>query len=141
MSVIDDTRTWYGHLSRGRLAEAAELMHEDVVLYEAASLPFDGEVNAEGMREVRGRDNFLTWVATSGPGQWKGFGYRMNEVLPVGTGGDRVVTLINLFGTRHDGVPFNIPVAEFSWWEDGRIVKVMPYYFDTAALLPEHTPA
>jgi hypothetical protein len=43
--------------------------------------------------------------------------------------------MLTMSGKRLDGIPFAIPVAEFSWWVDDVVVKVQPYYFDTAALL------
>ena len=95
------------------------LLHPDVVLHEAASLPNGGT--------HRGLDNVLQALSyvydTFDMGQ-----LTVDEII---VDGERAIGLVNLVFRGREG---GCAVAESWRVHDGRIVEVRPFYWDTAAI-------
>jgi hypothetical protein len=75
MANVDNARRWYAAMRAKEQDVALSLMHPDLVLIEAASLPYAGDINADGLREIRGRAGFFEWSERSGPRRFEGFDF------------------------------------------------------------------
>ncbi|WP_299195555.1 nuclear transport factor 2 family protein [uncultured Erythrobacter sp.] len=97
------------------------LLHDDFVLYEAASLPFAGE--------WRGKDA-LQRCAAAMYGTWAEAKVDIHDI----TGGDtHAVTVLTLTMTPKDGSEaFSQTVCEMGEFEDGKMKSLKIHYFDAA---------
>ncbi len=108
---------------RGGEEAMKELLHPDVQVIEADSLPYGGVAEGpDGFIELI-RRVFKTWEDTE---------VSVNHVLG---DGDRVVLLAEMTGRgRGGGREFRMPIAEVWLLEGGKIREVRPYYFDSKLL-------
>jgi hypothetical protein len=126
LSAEDRTRSvvreFYDHSLRGDLEGVAKIVHPDIVVHEAASLPYGGTHT--------GRDAVLQLLAQL---------YSMIDL-------DSIVVGDILFGSERAAafleVPFGdsassqkVSVIETFVIRDGLIGEIKPYYFDTAAFV------
>jgi ketosteroid isomerase-like protein len=108
----------YAATGRGDWATAAALMTDDILITEAATLPFAGVYRGvQGMRDL-----FATVQSTMGV-----VGIEKRQVT---AGGEWVVVLLDLLlaGTP----PVRVPIAEAFRLQAGKVCEILPYYFDTS---------
>lgn len=105
-----------------------DLLHPDVRVIEADSLPYGGVIKgAQGFLELI-RRVFKTWENTE---------VSVQQVLG---DGDRVVLLAEMTGRgKGNGKAFRMPIAEVWLLDNGKIKEVRPYYFDTKLLHDIHS--
>lgn len=99
------------------------LLHPDVRVVEAQSLPYGGTaIGVEGFDELV-RRVFTTWRNT-----------RVTVERMIAEE-DRVVVLATMSGeSRASGTAFTMPIAEIWRIEDGKVREIRPFYFDTKLL-------
>lgn len=99
------------------------LLHPDVRVVEAQSLPYGGTVTGiEGFHELV-RRVFTTWRNT-----------RVTVERMIAED-DCVVVLATMSGeSRACGTPFTMPIAEVWRVVEGKVVEIRPFYFDTKHL-------
>ena len=113
---------FYRLLANNQTDDALSLLDDDFVLVQAASLPYGG-----GYRGKEGIKQFFTKFFTV----WKGFRsddvtYFVNE--------DKVVATSCAIATTHQGVKFEMPMAQIYTVRNGKMLRTEPFYLDTAVL-------
>jgi uncharacterized protein len=108
----------------GDRAGASALLHSEVRVIEADSLPYGGlHTGPDGFHALVKRV-FRNWDEVH------------VEVDRFITTGDTVIGLARFQGrSKRTGIPFNMPMAEVWRVVDGLIVEVQPFYFDTKQLV------
>jgi uncharacterized protein len=110
---------------RGDMDEVLSLLHEDIVVHEAASLPYAGD--------HRGHDGFLKLAATFN-GVWE-----MTSPLDLtflDAGEATVVVLVRYdVIARATGNALTLDHVEIYTVRDGKITDLDVYYRDTAAIV------
>jgi ketosteroid isomerase-like protein len=110
---------------RGDMDEVLALLDEDIVVHEAASLPYGGDHH--------GHDGFLTLAETFN-GVWE-----MTSPLDLTflDAGDTTVVVLVRYDVvaRATGRPLTLDHVEIYTVRDGRIADLEVYYRDTAAML------
>lgn len=123
-AALEVVQAYYDALQRSDLEGLLAVAADDIVLEEASSLPYAGV--------YRGHTG------------WQDFGAAFTAVWqdPVITvdsiadAGDYVVGLARLSAkSRRTGKSIEMPLAEFFWVADGKIKRLLPFYWDTAAVL------
>ena len=105
-------------------AGQAELLHDDIRVFEAQSLPFAGE--------HIGKEAFFTLVKRVFT-QWDDVEMKTQQFIAEG---DTVVLLATMHGRgRQRGESFSMAIAEVWRFRDGKIAAIQPYYYDTKRLL------
>ena len=130
MSAVALLNTLYERAHVGDWDGVEQLLSPDLVIYEAASLPFGGEYR--GKRALR--DLFATVMA-----YWE-----KPSVEVYGVVGDDtyVVALMNFTMTsKHSGNTFTQKMAEVSTVKDGLVVEMRIHYYDTTQVAREAGPA
>ena len=121
---VDVVRRFEDAFVRGDLDEVLSLLTEDIVVHEAASLPYGGE--------HRGHDGFLRLVEAF-TSVWE-----MTSDLDLtffDADDTRVVVLVAYdVVARATGRPFRLDHVEVYTVRDGRIADLDIYYKDTAAI-------
>lgn len=108
---------------RGDEAAARELLHPDVQVIEAESLPYGGVANGPDEFIDLIRRAFTTWDDTR---------VSVQQIL---ADGDTVVLMAEMSGRgRANGEAFTMAMVEIWRLENGRIREVRPFYFDTKRL-------
>ncbi|PLW82028.1 hypothetical protein CWI75_13175 [Kineobactrum sediminis] len=104
----------------GDTATTKQLLHPDVRVIEADSLPFGGIVTGfDGFSRLV-RQVFTTFAETA---------VTVQEYL---ADGDSVVVLATMTGkSKASGESFRMPIAEIWRLREGRIVEIQPFYHDT----------
>lgn len=106
-------------------APIAELLSEDVLLCEPASLPYGGE--------YRGHAAFERWLRAFRE-TWSSLDVRGSETFALG---DLVFSRSHVYAvSRATGRPADWPLLQYFRIEDGRIAELRPFHWDTAAILP-----
>ncbi|MBT4159907.1 MAG: nuclear transport factor 2 family protein [Gammaproteobacteria bacterium] len=96
------------------------LLHDDIVVIEAESLPYAGE--------FKGPESFIA-LNQKVSGSWEDTKTRVDNLI---ADGDHVVVLGNLSGRgKSTGQAFSVPLAAVWRLEEGRVREVRPFYFDT----------
>lgn len=119
-----------------RDAEALfELLHDDVELHDAPSLPYGGSsLGKAEMREKLDRAPETTWIGTWGPLQPTEAERRMDPRV-VASEGDEVTVAYTQRALSPTGERFESPVLALYEVRDGRFARAQMFYYDTAALL------
>ncbi len=106
--------------------EVAECMHPDLVIHEAASLPFGGE--------YKGKDALQT-VAVAMYSQWPEAKVEIHDV----TGGKEwgVIVLSLTVNSTKTGEPITQTLCEAGRFEDGLLKEHRIHYYDTAQIAAE----
>jgi len=117
MSAESVVRDLYARIAVGDFPGVVELLSEDVVFVQAASLPFGGE--------WRGHDGFVR-MAERITAAWPGFQAAPRVFLESGSG--EVAVVVQLTG---DGL--DMPMIELWTVSGDRITRCQPFYFDTGA--------
>ena len=119
---VETVQAYYTALENGDFNGVLAVVAEDGVLEEPASLPYTGT--------YRGRAD------------WRRFGERFNTVWQdpmitvesIADAGEFVIGLARLQATaRQTKRTIDMPLAELFWVKDGKITKLLPFYWDTAA--------
>ncbi len=117
-------QAYYDALARGDLEGVLAVIADDAVLEEPASLPYAG--------------------IHRGHKAWLNFGAAFNtvwqdpviDVDSIADAGAYVVGLAHLRAkSRRTGKSIEMPLAELFWVADGKITRLLPFYWDTAAAL------
>lgn len=109
------------------MERVAQLTHSDFVVFEAASLPYGGE--------HRGVEGFFAMFGAM-HAAWRGI-----KVEPLGEIGESQGNVFAMHmlvkGRMENGKPMASEV--FERWEvrDGKVAEIRPFYWDTAALIPQ----
>lgn len=104
----------------GDTATTEQLLHPDVRVIEADSLPFGGIVTGVDGFSRLVRQVFTTFAETA---------VTVQEYL---ADGDSVVVLATMTGkSKASGESFLMPIAEIWRLREGRIVEIQPFYHDT----------
>ena len=103
-----------------------ELCHPDLVVEEAASLPYAGTYKGfEGLCEVAQR-MYASWAECK----------VTTESVIGDPAGDEFVLLQRMSGlTPRTRRPFEMPILELYSFRDGLLIGIRPYYWDTKTLL------
>ncbi|MFH7030823.1 MAG: nuclear transport factor 2 family protein [Heteroscytonema crispum UTEX LB 1556] len=117
-------QAYYDALATGDMQGLLAVVAEDIVLEEASSLPYAG--------------------VYKGYAGWQEFGAAFNNVWQdavikvdsINDAGDYIVGLARLSAkSRNTGKSIEMPLAEFFWVADGKITRLLPFYWDTAAVV------
>jgi ketosteroid isomerase-like protein len=124
VTPLDASKAMYAHVAKGEWDAVAELMSEDFVIHEPATLPYGGE--------WRGRDALQRLYAHV-MGFWRDPEVRWLELL----GGERhTVALLDLTATAPEtGQRFSQRIAEVTTFDEaGRMSAMHIHYFDTGEM-------
>jgi ketosteroid isomerase-like protein len=112
-----------------RLARITEILSPDVVFRVAESLPYGGVyVGHDGFREMGERFG-RTWKILDG-----------GKHERVDAGNDLVIcSQAPTFQSVATGRAVSFEMVEYIWARDGKIVELVPYYFDTVKLVQAFT--
>ena len=103
--------------------EMREYLHPEIRVIEAESLPYGG------IHE--GPDAFMELIPTVF-GTWRDCNVTVNRWV---SEGENVILLGVMTGSgKTTGMPFEVPIAEVWTFREGKIIEVVPYYFDTKML-------
>jgi uncharacterized protein len=103
----------------------AETLHEDVVMHQAASLPYGGD--------WKGRDGIAAWMKAMNS-VWSKLEHRDVRIFDAGQ--DTVFTRARAIVTlRATDQTVEFPILHQVTIKDGKVIKAEPFYWDTAALL------
>jgi uncharacterized protein len=116
----DIVRRFLGAAQQGDMATVASLLHPEVRVIEADSLPFGGIVTGvEGFTRLV-RRVFTTFANTA---------VSIDEYIAEG---DTVVVLATMSGqSKASGEAFSMPISEIWRVRDGLITEIKPFYHDT----------
>ena len=121
---VDIIKKLYETTKEGDIEYAKSVLHPDVVLYEADSLPYRGV--------HRGLQGFLKVVEIAMK-TWKDLQIVPKQFLDAG---EYVIVFVRLIWTsQKTGEQVEADLAEFWKLEDGKIIEILPYYWDTAAMI------
>lgn len=113
----------YAVAGAGDWAAVAELLADDFVIEEAAGLPYAGK--------WRGK-NAMREVYELVMGSWRD---PKVDIHAITAGDSHAVGLLTLTVTAPGtGVRYSFRIAEMFRVEDGKVVEIRPYYYDTAAV-------
>lgn len=120
-SNIDIVKKIYEAGGKGDLAAMAALLDPEIVVHEAAGLPYGGEYHGpEGMGALLQKLNTVL----------EGFQVKPEQYF---VSGDDVAALIRVTGRgRLTGQAVDMPVMEVWRIKNGRAVMIRPFYWDTA---------
>ena len=108
---------------RGDKEAMKDLLHPDVQVIEAESLPYGGV--------SKGPDEFIELIRRVFT-TWENTEVSVHQVL---ADGDHVVLLAEMTGRgRATSKDFSVPIAEVWRLENAKIREVRPFYFDTKLL-------
>lgn len=103
----------------------AETLHEDIVMYQAASLPYGGS--------WKGHRGFEAWMKAMN-NVWSKLEHRDVHIFDAGE--DTVFTRARAIVTlRKSGRAIEFPILHQVTVRDGKLLRAEPFYWDTAALL------
>ena len=115
----------YAAANRGDLQGVADRFHPDIVLRQAASLPYGGEFHG-----------LAATMATLGRMFAEHYEVEALEVDHIAVDGDLVISAATLrAGIRRTGERIVMPFRECFVLRDGLVVELQPFYYDTAALV------
>jgi len=125
MSHRDFAERFLAALRSNNAGAMAAMVHPDFEMVEADSLPYAGTYH--------GLDGWLTLTKAVGA---TFAGFRLQLLDYAGEGEDSLVVHFAISGRgRQSGTPFATRVLEYWRFRDGRIVRIDPFYFDTALVV------
>jgi ketosteroid isomerase-like protein len=113
---LEIMRALYADAAAGNMAAVDAVLSDDLVITEAATLPYAGVYTGRGA---------LGTLSALVSGYYGGMTLDIHAMT---TGGDWVVTLLDILPANR---PDRISLAEASRFKDGKVVEIKPYYFDT----------
>ena len=121
---VDIIRKLYETTKEGDIEYAKSVLHPDMVLYECESLPYRGVHH--------GLQGFLKVVEIAMQ-TWKDLQIVPKQFIDAD---DYVIVMVRLIWTNQKtGEPAETDLAEFWKFKDGKIIEILPFYWDTAAML------
>jgi ketosteroid isomerase-like protein len=128
--TLEIVNKFYDAALRADFSALGEIFHADIVSRTPASMP-----NA-GVR--RGRENVLAYL----PGLFAGIDLETIVFVDIIARGERAAVFLEVpFTFVGESAPRIMPIVESFIVRKGLITEVMPYYFDTAAILAAATSA
>jgi hypothetical protein len=123
---IDVIRGIYDAAKTGDLASVLQVVAPDAITREAPSLPYGGEFQGpDGMGRLL-KQVFSTWAK---------FEFELKELID---GGETIVALLQARITQRGAdQATEMPMVEIWRLRDGKVVELVPYYWDTAQLVPK----
>lgn len=117
VQVVSDI--YDGFILRGSIDTLFASLHPEVVVHEAASLPFGGTFEGiAGVQQLFGR-MFETWDDLK---------IAKEKLFD---GGDQVVAILRLTArSRATGTPVDMQIAELWTLREGKVVSLVPFYWD-----------
>lgn len=107
------------------MATVDAALHPDFVITEAGGLPYRGVY-----RGVEGWHKLIENIV----GTWDDFSTEFIEIIGE-PDGDRFAALHNLKGrSKKTGRPVTMQVFELWVLKDGKVIEIVPFYFDTHAV-------
>ncbi|MBX3538916.1 MAG: nuclear transport factor 2 family protein [Chelatococcus sp.] len=123
-------KAFFAALDTGDFETLGDMMDADFVCHEAEGLPYGG-----AWRGIAGWKALCKQIV----GTWAGL-----KVVPIeflGETADTIVLRLRLTGrSRRTGVAIDTTVMELWRFRDGKLREILPYYWDTAALVAADTP-
>jgi ketosteroid isomerase-like protein len=119
VSKIDITKKLYASAVAGNWEEFEACVHADFSIRESSALPFGGSYKGvEGFRKLV-RTVFTHFQRLRAePGHYM-------------EGDDYVAAIVSLSGTgKKTGKEFDTTVAELFRFKDGKVIEILPYYWD-----------
>jgi ketosteroid isomerase-like protein len=121
---VEVVQAFYNAMERGDLEGMLAVVDSDAVLEEANSLPYAGVYRGHAAWRNLSAEFHAMWQDS------------VTTVDSIADAGPYVVSLIRWRAkSRHTGRTIEIPLAEFFWVVDGKITRLLPFYWDTAAVL------
>lgn len=121
VKVVSDI--YDGFILRGSIDPLFASLDPEVVVHEAASLPFGGTFH--GLAGVQ--DLFGQMFAT-----WDDLKITVDKLFD---GGDQVVAILRLTAkAKATGTPVDMQLAELWTLRDGKVVALKPFYFDAGEI-------
>ena len=119
----------YAATGAGDWAAAEEMLHDDFVAVEADSMPYAGTYSGKkGLRELFEKVMSF-WSDPS------------LDIHAITVGETAAVGLLTMHATvRATGERLAIPIAEAFHFKDGKVTRIVPYYYDTHAVVRATTP-
>lgn len=110
---------------RNDMEEVRSVLHPDIEVIEAEGLPYAGT--------YRGHEEYIA-LHLKMEHYFSEFHLDLKEVIEA-RGGDRVVAMWDArVICRSTGKSVSFPLAEVAYVRDGRIYKIVPFYFSTHAI-------
>jgi ketosteroid isomerase-like protein len=111
-----------------------ELVHDDVQLHDALSLPYGGVTEGKAsIQEQAERPSDKTWLGTWGPVQPTDAERRMDPRVIAENEGE-VVVLYHQRALAPDGERFDSPVIGIYEVREGKLARAQMFHYDTAAI-------
>lgn len=110
-------------LGGGQWDEIAKYLHPDFEFVEPESFPFGGS--------YRGLSGYQEIARTVFEDYFSAFNV---EPIDVAEGKDHVVAFVRVRAVAKNGRPVSSTLAEVFEFADGKVRRIMPHYFDTAAV-------
>jgi ketosteroid isomerase-like protein len=111
-----------------------ELVHDDVQLHDALSLPYGGVTEGKAsIQEQAERPSDKTWLGTWGPVQPTDAERRMDPRVISENEGE-VVVLYHQRALAPDGERFDSPVIGIYEVRKGKLARAQMFHYDTAAI-------
>jgi uncharacterized protein len=124
LGTVEVVQAFYSAMQRGDVEGMLAVVDSDAVLEEANSLPYAGVYRGHAAWRNLSAEFYATWQDS------------VNTIDSIADVGPYVVSLIRWRATsRHTGRTIEIPLAEFFWVVEGKITRLLPFYWDTAAVL------
>ena len=119
----DVVKEYYRAALAGEIDTVRTLMHVELRVVEAASLPYGGvKTGPDGLVELL-HEFYATWDNCQ---VW---------VKDLIAENDWVVALTEMSGTaKKSGISFTVPLSEVYRLKDNKIIEITPFYFDTKLL-------
>lgn len=118
-----------GGPSKASFADVARHLDPEVVLHQAAGLPYGGE-----WRGPDGLERFFVAMSET----WELFEFRKQELA---VSGDSVFALTEIHArSRATGRELDFPILQRITMKDGRLAEIWPFYWDTAAIAAACSP-
>ncbi len=123
-TAVEIVHAYYDALEHGDMTTLLAIASEQILVEGATSLPYAGK--------CQGR---IAWVQFAEKFQqvWDNPVFAIENIHETG---DCVVGLARLKATsKKTKKMIDMPMAEFFWIEDGKISRLLPFYWDTAAVI------
>jgi len=124
LSSLDTVKLFYTKAKEGDIDAVRAMLHEDMFVEEAPSLPYGGV--------YRGPEEFMK-LSGALRAAWEDFDFDIDEYLDAGS---YIIIMVRMRGrSAATGRLVDTKLAEFLTVRDGKIASLQPYYWDTASIL------
>jgi ketosteroid isomerase-like protein len=123
LSALDTVKQFYEAAKKGDVDTVRAMLHNEMYAEEAPSLSYGGV--------YRGADEFMK-LSGALRDAWEEFDFEIDEFLDAGS---HIIAMVRLRGRlAATGRLIDTKLAEFLTVKDGKILSLIPYYWDTAAI-------